>query len=60
MFAACKVRRIPTTVVFFNGQIQDQIFGALKGGTKTDVVASSCVGLTTVENISQMLERFAV
>jgi thioredoxin-like negative regulator of GroEL len=60
LFAACKVRRVPTTAVFWNGEIQDQIFGALTGGTKTEAVATSCVGLTTLDNITKMLEPFAV
>ncbi len=60
LFAACNVRRVPTTAVFLNGEIQDQIFGAMTGGTKRGGVATSCVGLTSVDNVGQMLERFAM
>lgn len=53
------VTRVPTTALFVDGQMVDQILGAMQGGTKVGDVRSSCVGLTTVENLTQMVERFA-
>ena len=32
----------------------------MTGGTKTGAVATSCVGLTSLDNLGQMLERFVV
>lgn len=60
LFGVCGVNRVPTTAVFRNGRIEDRILGAMRGGTKTDVVHTSCVGLTSVDNLSQMLERHAM
>lgn len=60
LFGAYGVNRVPTTVVFRDGRIEDRILGAMKGGTKTDAVRTSCVGLTSVDNLSQMLERYAM
>jgi thioredoxin-like negative regulator of GroEL len=60
LFGACGVNRVPTTVVFRNGRIEDRILGAMTGGTKTDAVRTSCVGLTSSDNLAQMLERFAM
>ncbi|HQZ38073.1 MAG TPA: thioredoxin domain-containing protein [Vicinamibacterales bacterium] len=60
LFARYDVARVPTTVVFQDGVVRDQILGAMTGGTKTGEVATSCVGLTSVDNIGQMLERFAL
>ncbi len=52
------VSRVPTLSLFVDGQVVDQIFGAMTGGTKIGEVRSSCVGLTTVDNITQMVGRF--
>lgn len=52
------IRRVPTLAVMQDGKIKDQILGAMKGGTKTDEVRTSCVNLTTSQNIAQMLESF--
>jgi thioredoxin 1 len=52
------VRRFPTLSLFINGQIEDQIFGAMVGGTKVDGVRASCVGLTSFQNIASMLAPF--
>lgn len=53
------VLRVPTTALFVDGQLVDQILGAMQGGTKVGDVRSSCVGLTSFENLAQMVERFA-
>lgn len=58
--ASLGVTRVPTTAVFQDGKIQDQIFGAMKGGTKIDAVRTSCVGLTSLDNLGEMLGRFAI
>jgi thioredoxin 1 len=50
--------RVPTLALFHQGQVQDQIFGQMEGGAKTEAVRASCVGLTTEENIAQMIGRF--
>ena len=60
LFAKYNVKRVPTTAVFYNGAIQDQIFGAMVGGTKIGSVQSSCVGLTSFDNLSEMLGRFVM
>ena len=60
LFAAYGVKRVPTTAVFHGGTIQDQIFGAMVGGTKTGGVQSSCVGLTSFDNLGEMLGRFVM
>jgi len=60
LFGHYGVNRVPTTVVFRQGKIEDRILGAMTGGTKTDTVRSSCVGLTTFDNLSEMLERFVM
>jgi thioredoxin 1 len=60
LFGVYGVNRVPTTVVFHRGRIEDRILGAMIGGTKTDTVQSSCVGLTTTDNLAQMLERFVM
>jgi hypothetical protein len=60
LFGVYGVKRVPTTAVFHNGRIQDQIFGAMTGGTKTGGVQSSCVGLTSFDNLAEMLERFTI
>lgn len=54
------VHRVPTLAVFAEGQIEDQLLGGLIGGTKVGGEVASCVGLTSFENIAQMLERFAL
>jgi thioredoxin-like negative regulator of GroEL len=50
--------RVPTLAVFNRGQVEDQILGPMRGGTKTDQVSTSCVGLTATNNVGQMLEQF--
>jgi thioredoxin-like negative regulator of GroEL len=50
--------RVPTMALFVNGKIEDQILGAMVGGTKRGDVRASCVALTSEQNVSQMLERF--
>ena len=60
LFALHNVKRVPTTAVFHNGTIHDQIFGAMVGGTKVGGVQSSCVGLTSLDNLSEMLGRFVM
>jgi thioredoxin 1 len=52
------VLRVPTIALFVGGQVVDQIFGAMVGGTKVGNIRSSCVGLTTTENIAQLIDRF--
>jgi thioredoxin 1 len=52
--------RVPTLAVFHRGQVEDQIFGPMEGGTKTEAVRTSCVGLTATDNIAEMLEPFAL
>jgi thioredoxin 1 len=60
LFAMHNVKRVPTTAVFQNGTIQDQIFGAMVGGAKIGAVKTSCVGLTSVDNLGEMLGRFVM
>lgn len=60
LFARHDVARVPTTAVFQEGVIRDRILGAMTGGTKVGAVATSCVGLTSFDNITQMLERFTM
>ena len=60
LFGRYDVSRVPTTVVFHQGRPQDRILGAMTGGTKTGAVATSCVGLTSLDNLGQMLERLVV
>ena len=51
--------RVPTLALFDAGEVRDQIFGAMKGGAKVEGErAASCVGLTSFENVTQMLEEF--
>ena len=57
IYARYNVQRVPTTIVFNKGKIEDQIFGAMTGGTKVGARATSCVGLTTLENLSQRLTK---
>ncbi|MDA0167675.1 thioredoxin domain-containing protein [Solirubrobacter taibaiensis] len=54
------IQRVPTIALFVNGQIQDQIFGAMKGGAKARGSVRSCVNLTSLENVGRMLEEFIV
>lgn len=51
------VKRVPTTLVFNKGKVEDRILGALKGGTKVGARATSCVNLTSLDNFSQALTR---
>jgi thioredoxin 1 len=60
LFAMSNVKRVPTTAVFHHGTIQDQIFGAMVGGTKVGGVQTSCVGLTSADNLGEMLGRFVM
>jgi len=60
LFGMYGVNRVPTTAVFHNGKIEDRILGAMTGGTKTEAVQTSCVGLTSFDNLGEMLERFAL
>lgn len=57
--AQYQFRRVPVIALFSDGRIQDQIYGAMEGGTKDDTRRASCVGLTTAENIDSMLDAFA-
>ncbi len=57
--AQYQFRRVPIIALFSDGRIQDQIYGAMEGGTKDDITRTSCVGLTTAENIDSMLDAFA-
>jgi thioredoxin-like negative regulator of GroEL len=52
--------RVPMLAVFVRGQIEDRILGAMTGGTKTDARATSCVGLSSTDNVGQMLEQFVL
>lgn len=52
--------RVPTLAVFHRGRIEDQIFGPMEGGTKTEQVRASCVGLTSTDNVAEMLEQFTL
>lgn len=53
--------RVPTIALFERGEIKDRIFGAMKGGTKEEGGRlTSCVNLTSAENVSQMLEEFVL
>lgn len=52
--------RVPVLAVFNRGQLEDQIFGEMEGGTKNDAVRVSCVGLTTTDNVSAMLDQFVL
>jgi thioredoxin 1 len=51
------VVRVPTLALFVNGQIKDQILGGMVGGTKVANVETSCVALTSFDNISSMLQQ---
>jgi len=53
-------RRVPTLALFQQGRIEDQILGGMEGGTKTEAVRTSCVGLTGEDNIFQMVDRFVL
>jgi thioredoxin 1 len=52
------VMRVPTMALFVKGKIEDQILGEMVGGTKVGSVQTSCVALTSLQNVSGMLERF--
>lgn len=54
------VHRVPTLALFVDGQIEDQILGGLVGGTKVGAERRSCIGLTSFDNIAQMLERLTL
>jgi thioredoxin 1 len=51
------VSRVPTLALFVDGQIEDQILGGLAGGSKVGGEVRSCVGLTSSNNIAEMLKR---
>jgi len=57
IYSRYNVQRVPTTIVFHKGKVQDQIFGALTGGTKVGARTTSCVGLTTLDNLSETLNK---
>ncbi len=52
------VFRVPTVAVFMDGKLQDQILGAMVGGTKAQGARASCVGLTTFENLRSLVDPF--
>jgi thioredoxin 1 len=54
------VTRVPTLALFEDGQLVDQIVGNMRGGAKVGAARQSCVGLTTGENIAQMLDEALV
>jgi thioredoxin 1 len=56
--ASFGIVRVPTTAVFVDGRLEDQIFGELVGGTKVGELATSCVGLTSLDNMVSMLTPF--
>ncbi len=54
------VTGVPTLALFVDGQIEDRILGGLVGGTKVGDVRTSCVGLTSFDNIIQMVDAFVL
>lgn len=52
------VVRVPTTALFVDGKLEDQILGAMVGGTKVGGRTTSCVGLTSEDNLTGMLSQF--
>ena len=56
LFERFGVKRLPTLALFRDGEIVDQIFGAMTGGAKVGDRLASCVNLTTAQNIAQMVE----
>ena len=53
--------RVPTVVLFQGGQVKDRILGAMKGGTKVEGGRqTSCVGLTSFDNLAAMVEEVAL
>jgi thioredoxin 1 len=56
LFERFGVHRLPTLALFRDGKVVDQIFGAMTGGAKVGDRLASCVNLTTVQNIAQMVE----
>jgi thioredoxin 1 len=52
------IRRVPVLALFEGGEIKDQILGAMKGGTKSAARRTSCVGLTSTDNIAEMVQQF--
>jgi len=54
------VRRVPTLALMQDGVVKDQILGAMKGGTKSETVRTSCVNLTSTENVAQMVQQFVL
>jgi thioredoxin 1 len=53
------VQRVPVLAMFQGGEIKDQILGPMLGGTKIGERQTSCVGLTSSENLLHMVEQFA-
>ena len=56
--AAHNVVRVPTVQLFVGGKLEDQILGAMVGGTKRGAVQTSCVGLTSDDNVLGMVRPF--
>jgi thioredoxin 1 len=52
------VQRVPVLALFDQGRVRDQILGAMTGGTKVGGRATSCVNLTSFDNVAGMLEEF--
>jgi thioredoxin 1 len=52
------ISRVPVLALFDQGRLRDQILGAMTGGTKDEGRATSCVNLTSFDNVGGMLEEF--
>jgi hypothetical protein len=48
---------VPTLAVFNHSQVEDQVFGIVGVGTKSDELRTSYVGLTSADNVADMLEK---
>jgi thioredoxin 1 len=51
-------RRVPTLALFSNGQVEDQIFGAMGVGAKDEASRFDHAGSEAADRIIQMVERF--